>query len=243
MKIKTIIACVSAVLVAVAVVTAALWVSHIPDDTVCQQVEIVLCDSAEYQFVSENELLRVLKSQGLLPVGRKMDEVSCHEIETAISQHDMVRTAECYELSDGTLRVRATQRVPLLCVQTAEGKYFVDMDRRVMPARPSIQMSVPIIKGVVGQRAATQEYYDFVQWLNSDRYWRDRITHIHVRNPKYVVLAQREVQGNIVLGELTDYQNKMDRLRKLYVKGFDEIGYQPYKEYDVRFEGQVVGRK
>ena len=32
-----------------------------------------------------------------------------------------------------------------------------------------------------------------------------------------------------------------DKFYSLYA--FDEIGYQPYKEYDLRFEGQVVGRK
>ena len=128
-------------------------------------------------------------------------------------------------------------------MQTADGNYYVDTDRRVMPVRSTIHVQVPVFKGAVSQRAATEEYYDFVQWLNSDRYWQERITQIHVRNPKHIVLTQREVEGTIVLGELKDYQEKMARLRKLYVKGFDEIGYTPYKEYDLRFAGQVVGRK
>ena len=243
MKIKTIIACVSAVVVVIVVVTAALWASHVPDDMLCQQVEMVLCDSVEHQFVSEEELLRTIRNQGLMPTGHKMKDVSCHEIETALLQHDMVRTAECYKLSNGTLRVRATQRVPMLYVQTAEGKYYVDTDRRVMPVRATIEVEVPVFKGAISQRAATEEYYDFVQWLHTNRYWQKRITHIHVHNPKYIVLSQREVEGNIVLGELTGYEEKLARLRKLYVNGFDEIGYKPYKEYDLRFDGQVVARK
>jgi len=35
----------------------------------------------------------------------------------------------------------------------------------------------------------------------------------------------------------------MDRLQKLYTKGFDKIGYTDYREYDLRFDGQVVGRR
>ena len=30
---------------------------------------------------------------------------------------------------------------------------------------------------------------------------------------------------------------------KCFQETFDEIGYTPYKEYDLRFAGQVVGRK
>lgn len=243
MKIKTIIASVSAVLLVTAMSVAALWASHVSSDTVCQKVEIVLRDSAAHQFVTTAELLRTLQQAGLSPLGTKMDQISCQAIEDRMLQHDMVRTAQCYKSPAGTVFVEITQRVPMLYVQTADGNYYVDTDRRVMPVRSTIHVQVPVLKGAVSQRAATEEYYDFVQWLNSDRYWQERITQIHVRNPKHIVLTQREVAGTIVLGELKDYQEKMARLRKLYVKGFDEIGYTSYKEYDLRFAGQVVGRK
>ena len=49
--------------------------------------------------------------------------------------------------------------------------------------------------------------------------------------------------GDIILGELDGYEDKMQRLQKLYTKGFDKIGYDNYREYDLRFDGQVVGRK
>jgi hypothetical protein len=48
--------------------------------------------------------------------------------------------------------------------------------------------------------------------------------------------------ATIVLGELKGYKRKLNKLQKLYTKGFDQMGYKPYKEYDLRFEGQVVGR-
>jgi hypothetical protein len=66
---------------------------------------------------------------------------------------------------------------------------------------------------------------------------------VHVHNTKHLVLAQHEVKGDIILGELEGYEKKMDRLQKLYTKGFDKIGYTDYREYDLRFDGQVVGRR
>ena len=71
MKIKTIIASVSAVLLVTAMSVAALWASHVPSDTVCQQVEIVLRDSAAHQFVTTAELLRTLQQAGLSPRVRR----------------------------------------------------------------------------------------------------------------------------------------------------------------------------
>lgn len=242
MKIKTIIASVGTVIALVAILVAALWVSHVPDDTVCQQVKILLCDSVDNQFVTESELHRTLQRSGLSPVGKCMDEVSCQAIEDCLLRHEMIRTAECYKVSTGEVCVRVTQRVPMLYVMSAEGNYYVDTDRKVMPVRSTIQVQVPIFRGNISKQSATQEYYDFVAWLMDDHYWKNRITHVHVRNPKSIVLAQREVEGDILLGALEGYEQKMARLRKLYVKGFDKIGYKPYKEYDLRFDGQVIGR-
>lgn len=231
-----------AILLSIGTWVVGAWASKQPTDAVCQRLEILLCDSAQHQFVSVDELQRTLQRRALLPVGKRWDEVSCQEIEQCLLQHDMIRTAECYKTSTGDVCVRLTQRVPMLYVTTAEGSYYVDTDRRVMPVRSSIEVSVPIFKGNVSQRAATEEYFDFVCWLQDDSYWSQRITQVHVRNPKQHVLKQRYVEGNILLGDLQGYEQKMERLRKLYVKGFDKIGYKSYKEYDLRYQGQVVGR-
>lgn len=231
-----------AILLSIGTWVVGAWASKQPTDAVCQRLEILLCDSAQHQFVSVDELQRTLQRRALLPVGKRWDEVSCQEIEQCLLQHDMIRTAECYKTSTGDVCVRLTQRVPMLYVTTAEGSYYVDTDRRVMPVRSSIEVSVPIFKGNVSQRAATEEYFDFVCWLQDDSYWSQRITQVHVRNPKQHVLKQRHVVGDILLGDLQGYEQKMERLRKLYVKGFDKIGYKSYKEYDLRYQGQVVGR-
>lgn len=231
-----------AILLSIVTWVVGAWASKQPTDAVCQRLEILLCDSAQHQFVSVDELQRTLQRRALLPVGKRWDEVSCQEIEQCLLQHDMIRTAECYKTSTGDVCVRLTQRVPMLYVTTAEGSYYVDTDRRVMPVRSSIEVSVPIFKGNVSQRAATEEYFDFVCWLQDDSYWSQRITQVHVRNPKQHVLKQRHVEGDILLGDLQGYEQKMERLRKLYVKGFDKIGYKSYKEYDLRYQGQVVGR-
>ena len=231
-----------AILLSIGTWVVGAWASKQPTDAVCQRLEILLCDSAQHQFVSVDELQRTLQRRALLPVGKRWDEVSCQEIEQCLLQHDMIRTAECYKTSTGDVCVRLTQRVPMLYVTTAEGSYYVDTDRRVMPVRSSIEVSVPIFKGNVSQRAATEEYFDFVCWLQDDSYWSQRITQVHVRNPKQHVLKQRHVEGDILLGDLQGYEQKMERLRKLYVKGFDKIGYKSYKEYDLHYQGQVVGR-
>lgn len=225
-----------------AVLAGGIWCSRQVDASLCTQVDIVVEDSVSRQYVDAMELEGYLKARGCYALTKAMSEVDCHMIEQALLKHEMIRTASCYKTPFGAVRIRVTQRVPVLCVKTAEGNYLVDADRRVMPYRSGMKLDVPVFTGAISKCAATEEYYDFVQWLQDNSYWGERIRDVYVRNPKLVVLSQKDYSAKIVLGKLDGYEDKLARLRSLYKKGFDVLGYPECRELDLRYAGQVVRR-
>lgn len=243
MKIKTIIATVSAVLVVGAMLTIASCASHQPKTEPCAWLKVEITDSLEHRFVETTELRDLIYRSGLSPAGKAMDDIDCHDIEECVLNHEMIRNAVCFKSPRGGVYLRVTQRVPILRVVTTTGSYYVDNNRTIMPNRSSIRVEVPTFKGDIGERAAVEEYADFALWLTNHSYWQPRIKHIQVYNPKHLVLAQNDDMGNIILGELTNYESKLNKLHKLYTKGFDKIGYKSYREYDLRYDNQVVGRE
>lgn len=225
-----------------AVLAGGIWCSRQVDASLCTQVDIVVEDSVSRQYVDAMELEGYLKARGCYALTKAMSEVDCHMIEQALLKHEMIRTASCYKTPFGAVRIRVTQRVPVLCVKTAEGNYLVDADRRVMPYRSGMKLDVPVFTGAISKCAATEEYYDFVLWLQDNSYWGERIRDVYVRNPKLVVLSQKDYSAKIVLGKLDGYEDKLARLRSLYKKGFDVLGYPECRELDLRYAGQVVRR-
>lgn len=225
-----------------AVLAGGIWCSRQADMSLCTQVDIVVEDSVSRQYVDAMELEGYLKARGCYALSKAMCEVDCHMIEQALLKHEMIRTASCYKTPFGAVRIRVTQRVPVLCVKTAEGNYLVDADRRVMPYRSGMKLDVPVFTGAISKCAATEEYYDFVLWLQDNSYWGERIRDVYVRNPKMVVLSQKDYSAKIVLGKLDGYEDKLARLRSLYKKGFDVLGYPECRELDLRYAGQVVRR-
>lgn len=222
---------------------AGVWSVTRPNNAPCREVRIAVADSAERRFVDEDELHRCLTKAGIRAAGLPMDSVPCQTIEDCLRQHPMVRTAACYKTPGNAVCVRVTQRIPVLYVVSNDGCYYIDSDRKVMPVRASVKVHVPVVEGAVSQRAAATAYFDFAQWLSRDDYWADRIKSMRVNSPKDIVLLQRDTDTRIVLGGLDGYEQKMNKLRILYTKGFDLLGYTDYREYDLRFAGQVVGRK
>ena len=111
-----------------------------------------------------------------------------------------------------------------------------------MEARNAVKDSVLIVTGTVGVQMATNQLADFALWLQRDRYWRPRVDQIRVQTPQMVYVCQHE-QPRIVLGAMYGYERKLAKMRRFYENADPVILEKEYKEYDVRFKGQVIGRK
>ena len=75
-------------------------------------------------------------------------------------------------------------------------------------------------------------------------YWRARIHHIQVQNPQLVYLHLRgEAMPRVVLGSMRGYEQKLNKLRVFLENGSEATKDKQYREIDLRFKGQVIGRK
>ena len=227
---------------AVILVGAVVWGYMMrPDDAPCRSIEYIISDRGERMYFAEGELSLLLQSEGISPVGEVIDRALLHRIEQAIRRHPMVRTAECYATPRNELKVRITQRVPLLKVQNPGDTYFIDTDRRWMEARMSVRDSVLLVSGAVGVQTAATTIADFALWLQTNRYWNGRIQSLHMASPINAIVY---VGGRrVVLGTIDGYERKLNKLHTFIEKSPQEILDQHYTELDLRFKGQVIGRK
>ena len=220
----------------------AVWSSKRANENACPALEITITDFARRQYVTETELVQLLKTANLYPVGKTAASIPLQGIENTIKQHPMVHDAQCYIQPSGTVCLRLSQRIPVLRVVTGDKSYFVDTERTKMPIRETVKTPVMVATGNIGERLACNELADLVLWIEDNKYWKEKIQSVHVVNPKMVYLVQRPDGTHLILGEISGYKRKLGKLRKLYDKGFDEIGWRTYEELDLRFTGQVVGR-
>ena len=215
-----------------------------PTGAPCVSLRYTIEDADERMYLSEAELNAVLRAESIYPVGRAMNTISLHRIESAIRRHPMVRTAECYKTPRNEVRVRLTQRIPLLRVQTPHEHYLVDTDRRVMQARAAVRDSVPVVTGNISPQMAVTSLADFAEWLQANRYWSARVHHLYVQSPFMVYAYLRgEDMPRVVLGAMHGYERKFAKLRIYLEDGAEETAGKHYRELDLRFKGQIVARR
>lgn len=214
-----------------------------PTDTPCASLKYDIRDRAERMYLSEAELSRLLQTENLYPVGRYLDRGMLHRIERTIEAHPMVRTAECYVTPRNEMRIRITQRVPLLRVQTPGDTYIIDRDRRVMPVRVAVTDTVLIARGAVGVQIASKQLADFAEWLEDEPYWQKRIDHVYVQSPQSIYLYLRgAIVPRALLGSMRGYTGKLTKLQTFLEKGTEATKDKHYNEVDLRYKGQVIGR-
>ena len=232
-------------LTVVILLTATVWGYRMrPADEPCRSLTYIIEDIDERQYVTPGDLNAILMANELYPIGRPLDAMTLHRIETTIAHHPMVRTAECYMTPQNDMRVRLTQRVPLLRVNVPGDAYIIDTDRRVMQARAVVRDSVMLVTGAVGVQMASGPLADFAQWLQDEPYWRQRIRYVYVASPQMIYLYIRgEKATRVVMGNLRNYESKLAKLRTFLENSEEATRDKEYYEYDVRFRGQVIGRK
>lgn len=213
-----------------------------PGEAECRGIAYIIEDRAERMYLSENELTAMLQAEDIYPVGRSVNQVSLHRIERTVAKHPMVRTAECYMTARHEVRVRLTQRVPVLRVQTAVENFLIDRDRKVMQARNSVQDELLLAKGTVGVQLASGKLTDFALWIEENEYWQDRIDYIYVQSVQMIYLYLKQRDERIVLGNLKDFEKKMNKLRLFLLNNGDAARDKHYQELDLRYKGQVIGR-
>ncbi len=233
------------VLVWVAVTAYFMWVWVMPDEhqaVACSEVKIEVKDSLRQSLVTSQMLKAWLTIEQVDVVGQPMRDIPTQTIEDALLRHPLVRTAVCYERLDGVIVAEVTQRVPLFRV-AGGSNFFVDTDRRVMPVRSTTAAYVPVATGFITEQMATQELYDFFDYVSHNPFWNAQIVQVDVRQNGELVIVPRVGGHIILLGDLNEYKTKLKKMRIFYSEGFAKIGWKEYREIDLRYANQVIGRK
>ena len=158
------------------------------DDTPCRQLVVTIEDSAKYDFITRADLQTYLKSRHVQAVGGTVGIDDAHRIEQAAACMNLVKRAECFCGTDGTLYLQVWQRCPKFRVITPLRSYYVDDNRTTMPTSKRFTANLPIVTGSIDTTLTCGIMYDFVQYLTANEFWRTHIGEICVSDEGEVSL-------------------------------------------------------
>lgn len=229
----------------VAIVLAYLVFSHLQfkvdeNDIKCKNLYIIMV--GETPFITSQEVNDILRDCDLNPIGVSLDQLKTERIKKTLKENPLIKHASCCHTPNGDVTVKVQLRQPKFLVNAGES-YYIDDERRVLPVPLNAVPYVPVVTGRVTKSMAKGELYDFVDHVTNNKFWNAQIDQIHVRRDLKVELVPRMGEAIILLGCLNNYEEKLDRVFRLYHQAFKSMGWNRYKQLDVQYDNQIVATR
>lgn len=213
------------------------------DETTCVRINMAITDSASANFVTSDDVHRILQREGVYPIGRPMDSISSTEIETKLKKDGFIKDVTCYKTPGGTINLLISQRLPLLRVIADNGEnYYID-DKGVPMQPRGYEADLAVVTGNVDKNFAAKEMVKVGKALRADAFWDNQIEQINVTPSRHIEIVTRVGAHIIKVGNTDHIQQKLYNLREFYTKVLPTVGWNRYKEISVEYENQIVCRK
>ncbi|MCQ2192739.1 MAG: cell division protein FtsQ [Paludibacteraceae bacterium] len=215
------------------------------DNSLCMGLNVTIKDSADIQFIHKGDVQNFINEYEPELHGKNMNLLNTTELERKLTKHLVaIKNIECYKTPDCKLQINIWQRHPILRITKNTGlDYYIDADGCLMPI-PSMEPAyVPIASGEIRDSFATGTLYKFAKFLNGDHFWDSQIEQIYVKHNGEVRLVPRVGHHIIEMGKLDNFEEKLDKLEKVYSEAFPEKGWNQYSVINLKFDNQVICTK
>jgi cell division protein FtsQ len=207
---------------------------------ICEGVEVVVQDNVQEQFLTSADVVAIMKSEEVYPVGKTWKEIDTEKLEKTVERHDMVAQAEAFLTLSGKVKVVVTQREPVLRVMGMYGNFYVDRSGKIMPVSVRSTAYLPVACGYVEKEMAIGSLYEIALFLRNDAFWNVQIEQLYVRRDREVEFIPRVGDHRIVLGPPDGFEKKLENLRLFYEQAIPKLGWQKYSVINLKYRGQVV---
>lgn len=219
---------------------AAAWFYQSPQQEICKDLIVDIADANEVHFIDKAEVVRLMTECSLMPAGQPMGEINTEAIEVCLKRNPLIRKVECFKTNDHKLKLQIEQRIPVLRVMSFYGNFYVDKEGKAMPVSPNYSARLTIASGFVEKKFAEGELYKFALFLRNDSLWNAQIQQIDVAQNHDITLIPTVGPQKIVIGQISNYEQKMANLKAFYLEGCNRFGWNKYKTINLRYNGQII---
>ena len=220
----------------------------------CRKIDVVLLDSLENKFVTEQEVIGIVTDYTGGVIGRKRDSINISTLEKLLDQRSAVKKSQVSITRDGKLNIEITQRRPVLRIQSQNGGFYVDETKYIFPLVETFTSYVPIVSGNIpldldashrgtvndNSKSWLDGIMELGSYIDNHPFWSAQIEQIYINQNNDIQLATRVGDIEIILGDYKDYKEKLDKLYTFYKNIVPVEGWDKYSSVNLKYKGQII---
>jgi cell division protein FtsQ len=231
----------------------------------CKEPKIFINADNDNDFITIDDVLDLMRSKGDSITGQPLATVNVHEIEDLLYTNPWVKSANVFLDLDGVLQVDIDVRVPLVRVMNSAGEsYFIDTDGKLMLWSPEHTPRVLVASGNIHEAYGTwyhtnigemspadtlskvtvlDDIFKLAKCVTADAFWNSQVEQVIFNAKGDIELVPQVGDHKIIFGDLTDMQEKFNKLKIFYSEGLNHTNWNQYDTLNLKFKDQVVCTK
>lgn len=217
-------------------------------------VNILPLKSGNNLITEEDVLMTIERSFGIPLPSMYIKDFDITRLEKVLRNEPFILNGDVFIDANNIVSIEITQREPILrIIDNNNQQYYLDINGKKMPLSENYTARVPIASGNINPyrvkhmmdpeaKSTLKNLLDFAVRMQNDEFLAALIDQIYVTNQGEWRMAPKLGKHKIAFGRYTMVDDKLKRLKVFYEEAIPYAGWKKYKEVDLRYKGQVVGR-
>jgi cell division protein FtsQ len=234
--------------------------------TKVKKVTIEIENDEENFFIDAEEVEQYFASRSERLAGALYRDLSIPALEQTLNAHPAIQNAEVAGTPNGELKVRVTQRTPVMRVINKNGEsYYIDQEGKLMPlddyycarvivatgelfepyARRSLVTMEQIDKNQTYKKISVlDDLFKVAKAVTADSTLNVLIQQVYVNADQELELFPAAGNHKVVLGDSEDLDIKFNKLKLFYTQGLNKTNaWNKYSTINLKYKNLVVCTK
>jgi len=242
-----------------------VMVRTIQNEKVLEEPEIIVEKIGEDPFLTEDELLHKLSTEGLFREGMKREELNLEKIEAYVASISQVESVKVYTEIGNHWQIKIKLKRPVVRVFNKYGEsFYLDEKGIIMETTPSHTARSIVASGEIFDRIDGEsvpeiinndslisirkldDIYRISNYVCYDPLFRSLLGQIYLDANGDFILVPLVGDQKIVFGKAnseSEVKSKFEKLRTFYHEGMPYVGWHTYSEINVKYDGQIVCKR
>lgn len=213
-------------------------------ETPLKGIQIHLERSHADGFVQKDSLMAYAEAVSGLRQHAKISSVDMQRISKLLSDNPWIERGSAFIDLNDTLSITAKEYEPVLRVFGVDGRsVYVTAEGTLIPSSPHYTPHLLIASGNFDEQSGIAEALAIAQAINADAYLTEHIGQIYRNQDQEFEVTVNNLPAKVILGDTTDLDSKLLRLRTLLEKYNNTEELIGYKTLDIKYKNQIVCTK
>ena len=232
------------VFTAILLLTTMGFINREQNQVSCKSVDISIDYDHEDFFVEKKDILSMIAAKGMKLIDVPLSGINYEYMEKLINTNPSIAKAEVYSTIAGEIKIDIIQRKPIIRIIANDPtmNFYIDENGEKMPLSFKHTSRVLVINGNI-KAPMLDDLFLLAKYVNKNIFWKSQIQQIYINLDGEIELIPRVGRHKIILGDVSNMEEKFEKLMIFYKRGLNAIGWNKYKTINLKYKNQIVCTK